>query len=287
MADSAVFQWVPQFEGLFRRYKLVCEGRLVLCLNTAPPEKAYWLRQRRPSIHPLVTPSGCPVTEQGGHTMPHHKAVWIAHGKVGGINFYVDEEPVGLIQTLEVKLKANAYIAAADTHVAWVDPAGRVVLDEWRRYRIRSGVQANRVDVETVLTTPLDEVELEKEKHAFFHLRTIDVLSEDQGSRLQASNGKTGSEAIHESEGLWIDVRGKIGRAEVGAIIMAHRETGPQPLFARSYGTVALNPFFFQGLILRKGERYRRVYAVYAYDDPVTFDPAQEYEAFCQSARFD
>lgn len=281
------FEWIEQTQGFFRRYKLLCEGKLVLCLNHAPPEEAYWLRQRRPSIHPLCTPSGVQVTEQGGHTMPHHKAVWIAHGTVGGVNFYADEGEVGLIQTREVTFRATAYVAAIDTRILWVAPDGRTLLEEGRRYRVRSGAQANRVDVETVLATPLDAIDLAQEKHAYFHLRPIDVLSEDQGGVATASNGKTGCDAMYGSEGHWIDLRGKVGPAKVGAIIMGHRDDGPQPLFARSYGTIALNPFLVKGTTLKKGERYRRVYSVTAYDAPESFDRDREYEAFCATAKFE
>lgn len=285
--SGATFVLTPQLEGFFRRYKLTCEGRLVCCLNHAPAEDAYWLRQRRPSIHPLVTPSGIQVTEQGGHTMPHHKAVWIAHGTVNGVNCYIDEGVSGLIQTRSVTFRANAYIAALDTQVAWLDPAGKVLLEESRLYRARSGAKANRVDIQTTLTTPLEACELAQEKHAFFHVRPADVLSEDQGGTITASNGKVGSEAVYGTDGFWIDLRGRPGPAGAGVIIMGHRDDGPQPLFARSYGTVALNPFLNQGTTLRKGERFRRTYSVTAYDDPESFNREEAWEAFCASATFD
>ena len=281
------FTWTPQLEGLFRRYKLSCEGRFVLGFNHAPPEESYWLRQRRPSLHPFVTPAGAPVTEQGGHTMPHHKAVWIGHGDIGGVNFYVDEPFGGHIRTTALTFRATAYVAAIDCRIEWAAPDGRVMLEETRRHRVRAGARANRVDVETVLTTPLDAVELKQEKHGFFHVRAAELLSEDLGGAVTASSGKTGCEAIYGSEGFWLDTRGTLAGRRVGVVIMGHRDDGPQPLFTRSYGTVALQPFLYKGETLAKGARWRRVYSVTAYDNADGFDVAEAYEAFCATVAFE
>lgn len=281
------FTWTPQVEGLFRRYKLGCEGRFVLGFNHAPPEPEYWLRQRRPSIHPLVTPAGVPVTEQGGHTMPHHKAVWIGHGNVGGVNFYADEADTGLIRTTSLTFRATAYVAAIDCRLEWVAPDGRVILEESRRHRVRVGATATRVDVETSVATPLPQVELHREKHGYFHVRAAELLSEDLGGTVTASNGRTGCAAIYGSDGFWLDTRGTLAGRRVGVVIMGHRDDGPQPLFSRNYGTVSLQPFLNEGRTITRGEAFRRVYSVTAYDEADAFDVPQAWEAFCATASFE
>lgn len=276
---------LPQFEGFFRRYKVLADGKLVLCLNSAPPEEAYWLRQKRPSIHPLVTPRGIPVTEQGGHTMPHHKAVWIAHADINGTNFYTDEGNTGLIRTVEASFHGEGDEGVLETRVHWDKIDGLTLLEETRTYRIIPGEKANRVDVFSSITTPLTEAKMAMEKHAFFHVRVLDVLSEDQGGKVSASNGISGTEGIYGTDGFWLDTRGRIDGHDAGVAIMTHRKHGPQPLFSRSYGTVALNPFLREGRTLRRGEKYENLYSVVAYDSPDSFDVAAAWEKFCSTAR--
>lgn len=274
---------IPEMEGFFRRYKFLADGKPVMCLNSAPPEESYWLRQKRPSIHPLLTPSGVPVTEQGGHTMSHHKAVWIAHADINGANFYTDEGNTGLIQTVKADFREDGNDGVMDTRIIWNTLEGKTLLEERRVMRIIAGKRANRVDIHSSITTPLDHAVLAREKHAFFHVRVIDVMSEDQGGVVTASNGVIGTEKIYGTDGFWIDTRGRVGAASAGVAIMVHRRQGPQPLFSRSYGTVALNQFMREGLVLKRGEKHENLYSVVAYDDADSFDVPAVYEAFCAS----
>ncbi len=241
---------------------------------------------KRPGIHPLYTPAGFPVTEQGAHNFPHHKGCWIAHALVNGINFYHDGSTGGRILARKVNWDERDGVGIFDADIEWVDAAFNVVLHEKRRHWMRLGAQANRIDVRTELTTPLEKAELAVEKHAFFHIRVIEALCEAEGSTVRASNGIKGAMDIFKSEGFWIDCRGAIGGQTVGACIMGHPDDGAQPLFARPYGTIALNPFFQKPTILLRGQTWKRTYSVIAYDDTQRFDVESAYKEF-GSTKFD
>ena len=95
---------IATLDGRFRRYKIVHDAadtpvaaedqqahraRVVACFNPANDTSASFLL-RRPSLHPIYTPAGLPVTEQGAHNYPHHKGVFLTLGKIDNTNVYVD-----------------------------------------------------------------------------------------------------------------------------------------------------------------------------------------------------
>lgn len=260
-------QFQPQQEGFYRRYKVLANGRAMFCFNPGVPNRdSLDFAMKRPSIHPLYTPAGFPVSEQGAHNFPHHKGCWIAHGLVNGVNFYHDGPGGGRILARKVNWIERDGMGILDVEIEWVDAAGDVVLSERRRHWVRPRAAANRIDVRTELSTPQEKAEIAIEKHAFFHVRAIDALNEDSGSTLRASNGITGAMKIFDTEGNWIDCRRAIGGHKLGVCIMAHPGECPQPLFARPYGTIALNPFFHKPLTLPRGQTWRHTYCVLAYD---------------------
>jgi hypothetical protein len=271
----------PQLEGFFRRYKVIANGSTLFCFNPGVPDRdALDWNMKRPSIHPLYTPAGVPMTEQGAHNYPHHKACWIAHGRINGVNYYHDPQGGGRILARKLDWTERDGVGILDAEIEWVDAAFNVVIREQRRHWIRPGARAHRIDVRTQWQTPQETAEIAVEKHALFHIRVIEALSEAEGSTLRASNGKVGAAAIFDSEGNWIDCRGTVGGRKVGACIMGHPSECPQPLFARPYGTIALNPFFHQAMTLRRGETWNHTYSVTVYDEAEQFQAEAAYEEF-------
>jgi hypothetical protein len=304
--STTVLRTVTTLDGRFRRHKIVrsapdapgmhaapgAQGeRVVACFNPANDTSASFLL-RRPSLHPIYTPAGLPVTEQGAHNYPHHKGVFLALGKIDDTNVYVDTtHDSGRLEAREVSTRTEGDALVLDTEIVWLDAADEVLVVERRIHRFYAGAQtgygerANRVDVDSQLRTPIGAgVAMPKNKHGYFHARVIDAIDEEDGGTVSASNGLTGADAIFESDGYWIDARGQIGPLDVGIAIMVHPRFGPQPLFARTYGSIALNPFARQGRRLEQGQVYRNVYSVWAYDDPGTFDTAQAFDTFARTA---
>ncbi len=278
---------VPTIDGRFRRYKIVSGNGAVVCYNPASEQPTHLdFLLKRPSLHPLYTPSGVPVTEQGAHNYLHHKAVWIALGRVNDVNMYHDYHGRGgRITTRDLTWEESEAALVLTAAIEWIDEEGSVLVEEERIHRVYASEQVNRIDIDSRLTTPVEGgVELPKEKHGFFHCRVIDAIDEEDGGSVRASNGVQGADSIFDTDGYWIDTRGNVGANSVGVTIMVHPDFGPQPLFARSYGTVALNPFLREGRWLHKGETYRNVYSVWAYDQSDAFDPEQAFQVFARTA---
>ena len=305
-AATGALHAIATLDGRFRRYKIVHDAadtpgaaedqqahraRVVACFNPANDTSASFLL-RRPSLHPIYTPAGLPVTEQGAHNYPHHKGVFLTVGKIDNTNVYVDTtHNSGRLEAREVSSRTEGDALVLDTEIVWLDEAERVLIVERRIHRFYAGAQtgygaqANRIDVDSQLRTPITAgVNLPQNKHGYFHARVVDALDEEDGGSVTASNGITGADAIVETDGYWIDTRGAIGPSGVGIVIMVHPSFGPQPLFARTYGLIALNPFAREGRRLERGQVCRNVYSVWAYDDPATFDVAQAFEIFARSA---
>jgi hypothetical protein len=290
-AQQTDLRVVSTLDGRFRRHKIVRSDRTVACFNPANDTSASFLL-RRPSLHPVYTPAGLPVTEQGAHNYPHHKGVFLALGKIDDTNVYVDTTSgSGRLEARAVSSRAEGPALVLETQIDWLDEAERVLISERRVHRFYAGedtgygAQANRIDVDSQLRTPIAAgVAMPKNKHGYFHARVIDAIDEEDGGTVTASNGITGADAIFETDGYWIDSRGWIGPNAVGIAIMVHPTFGPQPLFARTYGSVALNPFAREGRRLEHGAVYRNVYSVWAYDDPARFDVARAFETFARTA---
>ncbi|MGH2355336.1 MAG: DUF6807 family protein [Chloroflexota bacterium] len=278
-------------DGRFRRHKIMAGGRVLACFNPANDTSASFLL-RRPSLHPVYTPAGLPVTEQGAHNYPHHKGVFLTLGKINHTNVYVDTtHNSGRLEARAVSFAEEGPALVMDTEIAWLDEADTVLITERRIHRFYAGElggRANRIDIDSRLRTPLaGGADLPKNKHAYFHCRVLDAIDEEDGGTVAASNGIVGADAVLDTDGYWIDTRGYIGPHPVGIVIMVHPRFGPQPLFARAYGTVALNPFAREGRRLEPGEVYRNVYCVWAYDHPEAFDVARAFEEFARTAVID
>jgi hypothetical protein len=100
----------------------------------------YGTNLSRPFLFPLVGPAGVPLTRMGhprdpvGHS--HHNSAWIAHHDVNGTSFWSDRGTnQGRIvhQRLEPFQDDGGDLAMVTAHNAWLDPAGRLLLQERRR----------------------------------------------------------------------------------------------------------------------------------------------------------
>ncbi len=176
---------------------------------------------------PTIAPAGLPVTEQGAHNYPHHKGVFLVLGKINNTNLYVDTtHHSGRLEARETTFRLDGQALVMDTAIDWLDETGQILIAERRVHRFYVGELdglANRIDIDSRLTTPLAAgADLPKNKHAYFHCRVIDAIDEEDGGTVRASNGVIGADRIFETDGYWIDTRGRIGPNAVGVTIMAH-----------------------------------------------------------------
>jgi hypothetical protein len=283
MAGSLQITWQT---GRFRRWRFLVGDRTIACLNPGGTEPDFFLL--RPSLHPVYSPRGVPLTEQGAHNYPHHKGVWIGHGRVNGVNCFSDAPGSGRIETIAAQPAIRDGRLWLDLELCWVDGAGTPLLTEERRLAILPDVLEgwmHLIEIESVLIAERGPVVLASDKHAYCGVRVLDALDEDDGGILRNSHGQRGAETLMGVVADWVDCSGRVGTQGAGITLMRHPQSPPAPFFTRAYGTVLCNYFYDRSLELPVGGRFRQHFAVATHDgDATTFDPARAYAFFVREA---
>jgi hypothetical protein len=273
-------------EGRYRRWRFLARGRTIACFNPGGIEPDFFLL--RPSLHPVYSPGGVPLTEQGAHNYPHHKGVWIGHARVNGVNCFSDAPGSGRIVTVAAEPAIRDGRLWLEARLRWVDQAGHPLLTEERRLAILPDAldgTLHLIEIESVLIADAGPVVLGSDKHAYCGVRVLDALDEDDGGILRNSLGQHGAETLLGVIAEWVDCSGRLGTQGAGITLMRHPQSPPAPFFTRAYGTVLCNYFYDRNLELPAGGRFRQHFALAAHDgDAATFDPACAYDVFVREA---
>lgn len=283
MAGGLQIAWQ---EGRFRRWRFLAGDRTIACMNPGGTTPDFFLL--RPTLHPVYSPRGIPVTEQGAHNYPHHKGVWIGHGRVNGVNCFSDSPGSGCIETISAEPAIRDGRLWLAMRLRWVDSEGAPLLTEERRLAILPDALAGAmhlIEIESVLLAEHGPVVLASDKHAYCGVRVLDALDEDDGGVLRNSHGQRGAETLMGVVADWVDCSGCVGGMGAGVTLMRHPESPESPFFTRAYGTVLCNYFYDRALELPLGGRFRQHFAVAPHDgDATTFDPARAYAFFVREA---
>lgn len=205
--------------------------------------------ERMPSIYPLHAPGerlalrGFPFDrrEHDATDHPHHRGMWIAHGDVGGHDFWHDPSCRIKVRSHEM-VEGDAVRFKAD----WLSPAG-LLARETRTLRFSTGPRFNRVDTTIELVPVVPELEFGDTKEGTFALRLAPSLRVDgpvargrlenaEGVRDKACWGRRSSAVTAEGP-----IDGRLVRVTV-------EDDDSNPWFpshwhARTYGLLAMNPF--------------------------------------------
>jgi len=279
---------VEQTSGHYRRLLVRVDGRPAWAWNPGHDNRDFALK--RPTVHPLYTPSGAPVTEHGAHNRVHHKGVWIGHAKANGVNCFHDGPGTGRIRPLEWSHKIERDRLELAVELAWEDETGKAVARESRIYTFFPDhpfgpFRAHRLDIRSRLAGegggPLL---LERDSHAFCGIRVIDCIDEDDGGAVTNSEGHTGEREAMGQRARWVSCSGRVGVQRVGAVLMVHPGSPPQPFFVRSYGTILANLCLEQDVTVPQGGALVQKFSVIAHDGPADRTAIERiWEAFAAS----
>ena len=207
---------------------------------------------QRPHLYPVIGPSGAgltrdyPAPDAGDH--PHHSSIWIGHGKVSGVDFWLDGEDNGRIVHTGFKDVVSGENSASFTTTAqWVNPDGDVVLTDERRHTITAGPDGERsLDIAVTFKAGEDEVVFEDTKEGMMAIRVAPILSIREGKgKIVTSAGKTNKKAWG-TKAEWVSYYGADPKGtEVVITMMDHPQNlrHPTPWHARDYGLLGANPF--------------------------------------------
>ena len=236
------------------------DGVITVTANGQPFTAFYYGESApKPYLHPLVAPGGARLTrlfpmettEPGSHDHPHHRGLWMTHGKVNGLDFWSNEPEQrvgkqGLVRLRSVEPATNSH-GACTVHAVfeWRDPAGAVLLVERRTMRFASADGARSIDFDVALTAARDAV-FGDTKEGFFALRLRDELTETRGSgRMTNAEGLSGAKEVWGKRSAWVDYSGRLDGKPAGVAIFDHPANPRHPTWwhARDYGLFAANPF--------------------------------------------
>lgn len=259
----------------------------------------------KPIIYPLVGPAGqhmtrdFPMQEAGPNEKSdhdHHRSMWLTHGEVNGIDFWLDDADKGcgkIVQregTAETRDDGSVVI---QTENDWNAPSGMQVLSDVRRYTFRSVDGRRIIDCDFLLKATDGDVNFGDTKEGSFGIRVAGSMKVDAGlgGKIINAEGKQNADAWGKKS-AWVDYSGPVDDEVVGITIHDHPESFGYPCrwHVRTYGLFAANPFGVHhfigadktdGVVLKQGDSMRLSYRVVlhdgGFDEGVTAADSQVY----------
>lgn len=236
-----------------------------------------------PVLYPLLTASGVAVTrnwplQQGGnepHDHQHHRSVWFAHGDVDGVDFWTNKGRIEQDGAAAIDA-ATASIRTADR---WLDPAGRQVASDARRYGFRAGADWRAVDIEVRIGGSA-ALHFGDTKEGLMALRLrpeLCLTGKGATAHIRDSEGRRDG-AVWGKRASWVAYTGSVGGKVVTVAMFDHPDNLRHPTWwhARDYGLLAANPFgqhdFEGGAVgqgdytLAAGDSLRLCYCIHLHD---------------------
>jgi len=253
-------------------------------------------KQPRPIFYPLLGPNGARMTrgfpmdyhEGESKDHPHHHSLWVSHGDVNGVDFWMLGEKQGYQRHIEFsELQSNPAAGRIEELVAWTTNDNVKVMEERRCITIWGLPQGGRaIDFDLTFAATEGDVKFGDTKEGgLVSLRvaaSIEVDSKKGGviinangdeSHYDAATGKAVDGAWGKAA-PWCDYSGPVDGETAGLTIMDYPENPFYPTYyhVRTYGLFTANPFGLSHFIdkskdgsrtLKAGETWRCRYRVY------------------------
>ena len=210
----------------------------------------------KPILYPVIGPGGHPMTrdfpmkkagkyERDDHD--HHRSFWLTHGDVNGTDFWLDDAHCGKIVhrdgTSEVADDGSAVVV---THNDWLDPDGKLVLTDTRRFTFHDLGDRRVIDCDFLLKATNGDVNFGDTKEGSFGIRTAGTMKVDakMGGKITNAEGMNDKQAWGKKS-AWVNYSGPVNGETVGITIHDHPSSFGYPCrwHVRTYGLFAANPF--------------------------------------------
>ena len=238
----------------------------------------------KPIIYPLMGPGGqamtrdFPMKKAGQHERndhDHHRSLWLTHGNVNGIDFWLDDAHCGKIVHRDGKVELSKDGSAVlTTHNDWLAPDGKLVLTDTRRFTFHDTGDRRIIDCDCLLKATNGDVNFGDTKEGSFGMRIAGTMKVDakMGGLITSADGKHNKEAWGKKS-PWMNYSGPIDGKPVGITIHDHPSSFGYPCrwHVRTYGLFAANPFGVHhfvggdktdGIVLKAGDKMRLGYRV-------------------------
>jgi len=262
----------------------------------------------KPIVYPLHSADGRRVvrdfpmvegieSERSDHD--HHRSLWLTHGDVNGIDFWLDDAHCGKI----IHRDGGATLGddgsvVIHTHNDWVDPDGKRLLSDTRRWEFRTVDGRRVIDCDFLLKATDGDVNFGDTKEGSFGIRVAGTMKVDAklGGLVTNAEGLNNKEAWGKKS-TWVNYTGPVDGRPVGVTIHDHPSSFQHPCrwHVRTYGLFAANPFGVHhfvggektdGVVLKNGETMRLSYRVVIDDGEFNADQtAADWKAYASENR--
>ena len=183
---------------------------------------------------------------------PHHRALWISHGDVNGVDTWNEDPEHGYIRVQNISDRFESDVWAGFTaENLWTDHYGKPLCTETTSFRFYDmPSRYTVVDVDITLTASFGDVTLGPTKEAGpLAIRMADDLRVTVTGKMESSDGAVNESEIWMKRSAWVDYSGTKDGHTCGVAIFdnAENELFPTYWHARDYGLMAVNNFFVGG----------------------------------------
>jgi hypothetical protein len=249
----------------------------------------------RPIVYPVIGPQGdqmtrgFPMTPVGPHEKsdhPHHRSLWMTHGEVNDIDFWLDDQHSGVIRQVSAQTEVlKDGTAVITTENQWQSRSGDPVCRDIRRFAFSQVGDRRFIDVDIKILATQGDVRFGDTKEGSFGLRVAGSMDVDAGLGGKITNEQgLENDAAWGQPASWVDYSGPVDLRPVGITMHSHPSSFGHPCrwHVRTYGLFAANPFgrhAFEGgakradIVLKKDQSLRLNYRVVLYAGPS--DPAR------------
>jgi len=210
----------------------------------------------KPVLWPIIGPTGKPLTrafpmaeaaEEKVRDHIHHRSFWFTHGKVNGVDFWLESKTKGgTIKHREFTKVQSGPFATVVAVNDWQAPDGKKVCEEQQTLRFGTQGDARWIDFDTTIKATEGPVTFGDTKEGSFGVRVAESMRVDskKGGRIVNSEGQTDGDAWGRPA-AWVDYHGPVDGQTVGIAILNHPSSFrfPTHWHVRTYGLFAANPF--------------------------------------------
>jgi len=261
------------------------------------PFAEYLVRSgSKPVVWPIIGPTGKPMTrfypmaEHPGesHDHPHHRSLWFTHGRVNGVDFWLEGDSRGTIEHLEFAKVEGGKTATIVTHNAWKAPDGKEVCQDERKLVFGGNGDARWIDFSITIMANNGPVNFGRTKEGTFGIRTATTMRPDKGKggKIINNEGQTDKSAWGK-QAAWVDYHGPVDGETVGIAIFNHPSSFrfPTHWHVRTYGLFAANPFMKEEHTIEAGDAITLRYRVYLHrGDEKQANIADAFEHYVETA---
>jgi len=231
----------------------------------------------RPFIFPLIGPSGRTVTRMGHpgdpYTHSHHNSVWIALGKLNGVDFWSDQgsqERGRIVHHHVQQIDDGDDRATVLSFATWRSNSGKALLNERRETAIRLLPNDEWLLIVNLrLEAASGPVTLDKEQLGPIGVRMAKSISVHfGGGRLRNSEGGEGEAQIFRRKARWVDYSGFVAPGAIdGAALMDHPTNPKHPAYfhVREDGWMGALIAFDAPVVITSGNPLQLRYGVYVH----------------------